>query len=83
VKNKRERERERERETGLLYLLFKESLKLLYAACFSSDFLVYSWTILLLRPTSKFHFTGMKLLWCLLKQDFTVVAVSRVEDTDY
>jgi hypothetical protein len=48
---------------------------------FSSDFLVNSGRILLVGPRNKFNFIVIKL-FCLLKQDFSVVIIHRVEDTD-
>jgi hypothetical protein len=47
-----------------------------------SNFLVNSGRILLFGPRNKFHFIVIKL-FSLLKQDFTVVIISRVEDTDF
>ena len=72
----------RERERHLLCLLCTESPTSSMQSLFSSDFLVNSGRILLFGPRNIFRFIVIKL-FCLLKQDFTVVIISRVEDTDF
>jgi len=82
MKNMRERERERERETYCVSFVQKVCTLSYTVSFFSSDFLINSGRILLFGPRNVFHCIVIKL-FCLLKQAFTVVIISRVEDRDF